>query len=211
MGHAVESADGVPAEWAGAIAAILRGAARRVMVLGPPDAGKSSFCRALLAADGRGVRLIDSDVGQKIVGPPAAVTVADGHAPDVLVDLAFVGATDPVSGFARLIRGMGDLAARASPDPVVVNTSGYLAGPGRRLKREKIAAVGGDLLVAIGQGSALEAVLSDHPSLPAIRLPTPSGARRKSRAARRAARRAPDLFRERRGVADERGRHRADR
>src|SRR5690606_35645179 len=74
----------IPDEWKAAADLILRRQPITAMVLGPVDAGKSSLCRALLASAAREqlkARLIDSDVGQKLVGPPAAVTAADVQTP----------------------------------------------------------------------------------------------------------------------------------
>ena len=132
------------AEWGSAIETLLYGRACRVLVIGPVDAGKSTFCRRLLAiaaARNMCATLIDADTGQKIVGPPAAVTLARAETPDALAALAFVGTTDPVAGFPRLIAGLADLRRRAGAGLLVVNTSGYLGGAGRRLKGAKVAAL----------------------------------------------------------------------
>ncbi len=183
----------VPPDWAAAVDRIIAAdGARRVLVLGPGDAGKSTFCRVLLrraARDGgRGVALLDADPGQKLVGPPACVTLGRGEAP-APVALAFVGALDPLRGWRRSVAGAGRLAAEAETDLLVVNTSGLLAGAGRRLKAAGIAAVRPDLLVALGDGPDLEAVLADHGATPAVRLARSPSARRKGGGERRALRR----------------------
>jgi polynucleotide 5'-hydroxyl-kinase GRC3/NOL9 len=90
----------VPADWAAAVRRILDGDIRRVLVLGAKDAGKSSFCRVLLrqaARAGRPAELLDADPGQKLVGPPACVTLARGPSP-MPAALAFVGTLDPLRG-----------------------------------------------------------------------------------------------------------------
>src|SRR3954454_16463187 len=90
----------VPSDWGEAATAIVRSGIRRVLVAGPVDAGKSTFCRILLAeaaAAGRTAELVDADVGQKMVGPPACVTLgAASVAGFALRDLVFVGTTDPL-------------------------------------------------------------------------------------------------------------------
>jgi len=188
----------VPADWAEAAERIVAGGAvRRVLVLGPGDAGKSTFCRVLLrwAAGGgrRRLALLDADPGQKLVGPPACATLGRGD--DLrLSALAFAGALDPLRGWRRLVAGVGRLAAEAADaDLLVANTGGLLAGAGRRLKAAKIAAVRPDLLVALGDGPDLEAVLSDHAAIPALRLARAAAARRKGDGQRRGLRR--DAFR----------------
>lgn len=91
----------VPDDWADAIDQILSGSLRRLTVLGPTDAGKSSFCNALLADAarwGRRLVLLDTDVDQKVVGPPACVTLGRWEGELKLSSLAFVGTTDPLRG-----------------------------------------------------------------------------------------------------------------
>ena len=172
---------------------IAAGGVRRVLVLGPGDSGKSTCCRVLLrhaARNGREVALLDADPAQKLVGPPACVTMGRGEPPR-LSALAFVGALDPLRGWRRVVAGTGRMAAEAvGADLLVCNTSGLLGGAGRRLKAAKIAAVRPELLVALGEGAGLDAVLSDHRAIPAIRLARSRLARRKGAGERRALRRA---------------------
>jgi len=187
----------LPADWSEAARRIRRDAVGRVLILGPNDVGKSTFARVLLddaRQEGRRAALVDADVGQKTVGPPAAVTL--GYAGgDVLslARLAFVGTTNPVQGWRRLISGVVQLTDEADANLTVVNTSGLLRGPGRRLKAAKIAKVRPDLLVAIGNDPSLDAILCNHIQIPALRLVPSPQARRKTDAARRAAR--GDAFR----------------
>jgi polynucleotide 5'-hydroxyl-kinase GRC3/NOL9 len=176
----------VPPDWQDAGSAILGGdGVRRVLVLGAPDAGKSSFCRLVLqqaSRRGRPASLLDVDLGQKQLGPPACVTLgladAAGGVPG-LCALSFQGSLEPLAAWPRLIPGTARLAAAAPPGLLLVNTSGLLKGAGRRLKAAKIAALRPDLLVAIGADAALEAVLADHPHIPVRRLARPAQAVRK--------------------------------
>ncbi len=181
----------MPPDWAAAAERIAAGGVRRVLVLGPGDAGKSTFCRVLLhrmGRNGREAALLDADPAQKLVGPPACVTLGRGEAP-TLSALVFTGALDPLRGWRRSVAGAGRLAAEAGANLLVVNTSGLLAGAGRRLKAAKIAAVRPELLVALGDGADLEAVLAEHAAIPALRLARSPLARRKGAGERRALRR----------------------
>src|SRR5947209_10904243 len=50
-----------------------------VVLIGPPDSGKSTFALALanrLAEVGRPAAVIDADVGQSEIGPPGAIGMA---------------------------------------------------------------------------------------------------------------------------------------
>lgn len=179
----------IPPDWADALRLVSSTRPLRLLVLGPPDAGKSTFCRLLLqhaARQDRRPALLDTDPGQKQVGPPACVTLGHPAGPDmVLTALAFIGTLEPLHGWNRLITGATGLADRTRADLLVINTCGLLRGPGRRLKRALIAALQPDLLVAISNDPGLDAVLADHPGLPALRLLRAPQARRKTDGERR--------------------------
>jgi polynucleotide 5'-hydroxyl-kinase GRC3/NOL9 len=178
----------VPPEWAEAAEHICRDAPARVLVIGARDTGKSTFCRFLCDAAtqlDRRSALLDTDVGQKTVGTPACVTMRDRYA----VKIAFVGTTNPVLGWSRLVEATRRLAHDVEDELLIVNTSGLLGGPGRRLKAAKIHAVQPGLLIALGDHPALRAILGDHPGTPVLRLPLSPEARRKTDGERRAVRR----------------------
>jgi len=177
----------VPPAWDAAAQYIRHHGLRRILVVGEKDTGKSTFCRFLAQAatrSGRSTALLDTDVGQKLVGPPACVTMDDPHGRS----LAFVGSTNPVLGWPRLIAGARRLAQQTNPDCLIVNTSGLLAGPGRRLKAAKFDALRPDLLIAIGTGQSLEEILQDALAPPTLRVPSSPEARHKTAAERRTAR-----------------------
>ncbi len=181
----------IPPDWHEALTAGLAGSGR-VLLLGPRDAGKSTFALSFLqAAAARTIpaAILDLDVGQKLVGPPACVTLGclGPHGLD-LTGLAFVGATDPVRGWRPLMAGAERLSREAPEGSLVINTGGLLAGPGRRLKAEKIAVLQPDLLVAIGTDPDLDALLVGH-DVSVVRLSPSPLARRKTEGERRAARR----------------------
>ena len=157
---------------------IARGAAERIIAIGPTDVGKSSFIRALAAR--RDFALLDLDPGQKMVGPPG--TVSRGRIePDtggVCDRFVFVGSTSGLV-ISRIARAAERLAGTG---PIVVNTSGFVSGPGARLQTASIAAVNPDLVVAIG----IDAVpMPKACSTDLILLPRSPLARRKSPAVRR--------------------------
>jgi polynucleotide 5'-hydroxyl-kinase GRC3/NOL9 len=177
----------VPPAWDAAAQHIHRHGLRRILVVGEKDTGKSTFCRYLVetvARSGCGTALLDTDVGQKLVGPPACVTMDDPHG----LSLAFVGSTNPVQGWSRLIEGARRLAQRTDADCLIVNTSGLLAGPGRRLKAAKIDALRPDLLIAVGTGRSLEEIAQDALAPPILRVPSSPEARHKTAGERRTAR-----------------------
>jgi len=178
----------VPPEWNEAARRIERDMPRTVGVIGPADSGKSTLAGFLFAAAVRAglkAALIDTDLGQKIVGPPACVTLCGAGG----LSLAFVGTTDPVLGWKPLLEGIGRLAARADAEIRTVNTSGLLSGPGRRLKAAKLDVVQPDLLVALGAAPEIEMLMGERPDVPVLHLPSSPYARRKTDGERRALRR----------------------
>jgi polynucleotide 5'-hydroxyl-kinase GRC3/NOL9 len=178
----------IPPEWAAAAEHVCRRDVHRIIVLGARDTGKSRFCRFLTETSmqsGRSTALLDTDVGQKTIGPPACVTMSDTQG----LSLAFVGTTNPVLGWQRLIEGTRRLEQRTDADCLIVNTSGLLSGPGLRLKAAKIDALQPDLLIALGDDPALADIVNGRASLPVLHLPSSPQARRKTDGERRAARR----------------------
>src|SRR5437764_3353946 len=90
-------------EWRAA-ALRIAGDARRLIVVGGTDTGKTTFCTLVAneaLAKGRRVAVLDCDLGQAEIGPPACVglglpTERIGSLGDVRpASLAFLGLTSP--------------------------------------------------------------------------------------------------------------------
>jgi polynucleotide 5'-hydroxyl-kinase GRC3/NOL9 len=143
---------------------------RTVMLVGGIDTGKSTLARRLLeaaVAAGRPSALLDSDVGQKSVGPPATVTLkhvrsADDLAAEVFEAadaLSFVGSTSPQGHLLPVVTGVAELHRKArdeGADLVVVDTSGLVAGIyGQILKYHKVELLQPDLVVGLQRGEEL--------------------------------------------------------
>jgi polynucleotide 5'-hydroxyl-kinase GRC3/NOL9 len=185
----------VPSDWAKLIGWLSIVPWQRLAVLGGTDMGKSSFCRLLcgqLAERGQSVALLDTDLGQKMIGPPACVSLARCTAHDTLEleRVRFVGEASPAANMPGVIAATARLADLTSADRLVVNTSGLINGPGIPLKRWKLDALNSDHVLAIARGDELAPILA---ALPATRVrhlhPSPA-ARRKSPSVRERNRRA---------------------
>jgi polynucleotide 5'-hydroxyl-kinase GRC3/NOL9 len=182
--------------WDEAAERIVRAGWRSVLVLGAVDVGKSHFCGLLadtLLRMGRRVALIDADLGQKTIGPPATITLGyphpsatGGRTPPSL--LHFVGSTSPAGHFLPLVAGAAALAGAARADHVVIDTDGMVTPPGLFLKSQMIDAVRPDALIAIERCEELARLRCATP-LAVLRLAPSEAARSKSKAARAAARR----------------------
>ncbi|MCC6728900.1 MAG: hypothetical protein IT208_06125 [Chthonomonadales bacterium] len=159
-------------EWTGAIADLAASAGTAVL-LGAPDAGKTTFATLLLnaaCAAERRVAIVDADIGQSEIGPPTCVGMGFASAPvSRLADvpaarLAFVGATSPRGAMVEhvtAVRGMTDAARALGPGLVLVDTTGFVRGPAaRRLKHAKLSSLAPDHVVALQRHDECEAVLA---------------------------------------------------
>ena len=119
----------IPAAWAELADRLASSSWRRLIVLGGTDVGKSNFLRFLarvLGERGQTVALLDTDLGQKMVGPPACVVLARCTAEvELQVErIRFVGETSPAANMSGVIAASARLAAAACVERVLVNTSG---------------------------------------------------------------------------------------
>ncbi|MBM4289433.1 MAG: hypothetical protein FJ135_15035 [Deltaproteobacteria bacterium] len=143
-----------------------------VMVLGGPDSGKSTFCRYILAlAQQTATRmaLIDGDLGQSHLGPPATLGLNfyPPHGPDdfgLIPDTwYFIGQTSPPGKMLELVVGLRRLAVSARSRDyrrLIVNTSGFVSGPAaQRLKLAKIETLEPRLVIGLQRQGELEPLL----------------------------------------------------
>ena len=149
--------------------AILHAPARplRVMLIGGTDSGKTTLLTFLaneLMKDGLRVAVVDSDVGQKGVLPPATVSFAlpDGpfSNPSELTGAAhyFIGTTSPGQYVGEMAVGVERLVREASSlaDVVLIDTTGFVTGPGAEMKRLKAELVKPELTVILEREGEME-------------------------------------------------------
>ena len=143
----------------------------RVLLLGGTDVGKTTFTRLLvnrLAAQGRGrVGIVDADLGQSEIGPPACVGMAFTDAPVAALSdltphaLAFVGSTSPPNHLLEHVSGVRRLADLVAPHPLVVDTSGFLHGASaRRLDQIEFDLLQPTHVVGLQREGELESILA---------------------------------------------------
>jgi polynucleotide 5'-kinase involved in rRNA processing len=155
---------------------VQRALARRgvTLLLGGLDSGKTTLARRIARAGvdaGLQVGLLDADVGQSTVGPPATVglrmcrTEGDLELESLARadHLAFAGATSPQGHLLPLVAGtrlMLDRAREEGADLVVVDTTGLVSGVyGQLLKFHKVGVVRPDLVVGLERGEELQPLL----------------------------------------------------
>lgn len=165
----------VPGAWEEIDLSDLRGV---ILVVGAPDAGKSTFVHYLfrrLSEAGHSVAYLDGDPGQSSLGPPATMTAvlqdgpslpAPGYFPqEGKMWRSFVGAVSPaghmlpmVVSAARLVKA----ALQAGAGVVLYDTCGLIDPPagGLALKMAKIDLLKPAIVFAIQRDRELEALLT---------------------------------------------------
>jgi len=186
----------IPASWEASAAAIIQGRWRKVLIIGAVDCGKSTYCHFLsqrLLTAGLRTAVVDADVGQKDIGPPATITLGYPEPAMAFSDVQpvawyFVGAVTPVGHLLPMVIGLRQLVDSAQAAFVLLNTTGFINGVGRVLKSYKIEAVQPDVVVALEHDAELQSLLRAYRHYRTLRLRPAAGARAKTPEQRRLAR-----------------------
>lgn len=161
----------VSSQWQQAAGAVLA-ATGVVLVVGGPDSGKSTFCRYVLEQAmlrRQALAFLDADLGQSQVGPPTTLGVKlyPSHAADDLGLSAdavyFIGQTSPLGRFLEVVMGLQRLVAavRRRRRLILVNTSGYVSGPGAvRLKTAKAEVLAPQIGILLSRQEELGSLLT---------------------------------------------------
>lgn len=156
----------IPSEWRGLVEE-LEGLRGPIMVVGSVDVGKTFLTTYLanrLMQAGLRVAVVDSDVGQSSIGPPATIGAARlTRAYPCLLDVPmeagyFVGSTTPVGHLLPMVVGVKRLVDKMSPlsDVVLMDTTGMVhGGVARALKVYKADAVRPRLILLLERGGEL--------------------------------------------------------
>ncbi len=173
-----------------------------VLIIGGPDAGKSTFAHYLAGRyleAGRRVALVDGDPGQSRLGPPATMNVAlvealeSGERVRGLRWRRFVGHVSPrgrmVVVLVNAIR-LVSMARRQGAETVIYDTSGLIrpAHGGLYLKLSKVDLLRPAALIALRQDQELEPILAPLRSsrrVPVFELPVSPAVRPRDPATRR--------------------------
>jgi predicted RNase H-like nuclease len=112
------------------------------LVLGSSDTGKTTLVSALAksAASCRPVAIVDADIGQSHIGPPATVgwTVIDNPQADFsalpLKGISFVGDVSPIGHLLQLTAAISQCVRQAAgaADLIIIDTPGLVLGPAAR-------------------------------------------------------------------------------
>jgi polynucleotide 5'-hydroxyl-kinase GRC3/NOL9 len=171
----------IPEPWAWSVEQIESHAWRKILVLGDTDRGKSTYCRFLCeqllsSHQGETVAYVDADVGQKDIGPPAAITLGypQLNIPWTQIEPAawhFVGHVTPIGQLLPTVLGTQHLVNIAQATRIIINTLGFVRGAGRILQAHLIEAIRPDVIIALVQGRELSALLQPYRYHRTLRLP----------------------------------------
>ncbi len=171
------------------------------ILLGAADTGKSTLAKFVtfnLCQQGLKVALVDADIGQSFLGPPATIGFSVFKSdPDWQLILSppeifFVGSITPEGHFPVHLNGvkkMVDKAASHGVDVILVDTTGFVLGEkGIELKRRKIDLLSPRFILSLQKSDELEPILEHYKEnvLPRIlRLPLSEQVRPRSMEERR--------------------------
>jgi polynucleotide 5'-hydroxyl-kinase GRC3/NOL9 len=171
------------------------------ILLGATDTGKSTLARFLisnLCQQGLKVALVDADIGQSFLGPPATIGLSVFKSdPDWQLILSppeifFVGSITPEGHFAIHVKGVKRMVEKApsyGAEVILVDTTGFVLGEGgKELKRRKIELLAPRFILALQKSDELEPILDhykENPFLRILRLPLSEQVRSRSMEERR--------------------------
>ncbi len=108
------------------------------LILGAADTGKTSLVEALAkhSASSQPLAVIDADIGQSHIGPPAAVGWALVDKPEIsfsqlaVSGISFVGDVTPVGHLLQLTAAIAQCVRRASEaaELIIIDTPGFISG-----------------------------------------------------------------------------------
>lgn len=189
-----------PKEWH-ALLDILEKERGITIIIGATDTGKTTLANFLilnLCRRGIKVALVDADIGQSSLGPPATIGLSVFKSdPDWEIVLSppeifFVGSTTPEGHFPLFLKGikrMVDKACSYAPELILVDTTGFVSGEaGKELKRRKIDLISSSFILALQKSDEIEHILGlyqENPLYKICRLPLSEKARTRSMEERR--------------------------
>ncbi len=145
------------------------------ILLGATDTGKSTLAKFLifnLCKRELKVALVDADIGQSFLGPPATIgfSIFKSDPTWELIlsppEIFFVGSTTPEGCFPIHLKGtkrMADKAFSSGADVIIVDTTGFILGEaGKELKRRKIDLLSPKFLIALQKSNEIEHVLDPY-------------------------------------------------
>jgi len=196
-----EETDGstIPASWESVSEELISGRKLlTVMVMGDVDSGKTSFCTYLANKALKKklkVAVIDADLGQSDIGPPATIGFSRIVTPvkdlfEVEAESArFIGLTSPSGVITDVIENLSSLkniALKIAINLLVVNTDGWVDGEeAAAYKIKLVEKIAPDIIVGIQHENELSPILSALKEKKVFSVNSPSAIRSRDREKRK--------------------------
>ncbi|MFH0848304.1 MAG: Clp1/GlmU family protein [archaeon] len=151
----------IPDSWKQALEETMQIERPKIVVIGHVDSGKSAMCTCLVnafAGEHPKLALVDADLGQADIGPPAVLSLATTDEclfslselePAIMV---FIGHTSPALVKSQVVEGLQKLL-ESNPcpeEPLIVNTDGWIGEEDADLFKAKIISlIEPDLVIGI--------------------------------------------------------------
>ena len=198
----VEEAEGstIPTSWENACNTALAFDEKPVVVLvmGEVDSGKTSFCTYLanwaLKAKRR-VAIVDADLGQSDIGPPATIGFSRITSPtrDLFLlkadEVCFIGTTTPSGALSKVIDELArvkDEGLKKAVDFLVINTDGWVVGDGAvEYKLRLVGRVAPNVVVGIQRQNELTPILAGLEGIRVMSIDSPSAIKKRDREQRK--------------------------
>ncbi len=192
----------IPSSWLRAAERVLASKKPEIiMIVGAADSGKTSLCTYLANSavkNKRRVAVIDADLGQSDIGPPATVGLAYLKKPikDLFnikaSEVCFVGSTNPSGASARVLNCIvffKNTAFQHNADFLVINTDGWIEGKEAVDYKWNLAtAVTPNVVMGLGSEKELEPMLSNLTEPLFLKVETPSAVKKRDKEQRKALR-----------------------
>ena len=187
----------IPDSWRLAAATAEQLQEGKVVILGPPDVGKSTLCVYLvnkLLQSGQTPCVIDADIGQADMGPPTTIARAVPTEPiSSMQELKpdrrfFIGNISPSGVERKLIHGILKLSAEGERQLSIINTDGWVVGPeALRYKVNLLTQLQPDLVLGLAYSNELKPIL-DSVRFHSMKIAAAKDALERSRVDRRSIR-----------------------
>jgi polynucleotide 5'-hydroxyl-kinase GRC3/NOL9 len=201
-GAAAEEVEGstIPASWKDASEKIVAFSEKPliVMILGKVDVGKSSFCAFLansILRNKKKVAVVDGDLGQSDIGPPASIGYGRVKRPikDLFElgadDVFFIGITTPSGVMDEVMTGIAKMKEealeRSDAEFLIVNTDGWVEGEdAAKYKVSSVERVDPTFVVGLQQENELAHILASLKT-ETISVETPQAVKQRDREKRK--------------------------
>lgn len=164
----------IPKSWTAAVDSLTLMERGTAIIVGPPDAGKSTLCTFLtneLINRGMRTSVVDADIGQADIGPPTTIASARPTRPvPSLTELepdrmVFIGHINPSAAKSVVISGIKRIMNSYDRSMTIINTDGWTLDTDAVLYKSKIiSTIEPEIVIGIGSETDLKPIMDTSKS-----------------------------------------------